>query len=103
MKQEELNRTIPSGGVPLAIIGIGCLFPQAEDRSAYWANIREGVDAITEIPASHWRVADYHDPDPKSPDMTYGHHRGHRHLPAPGTRGSRTGPQGCRLRSRPDL
>ena len=76
MKQEELNRTIPSGGVPLAIIGIGCLFPQAEDRSAYWANIREGIDAITEIPASHWRVADYHDPDPKSPDMTYGQRGG---------------------------
>ena len=76
MKQEELNRTIPSGGVPLAIIGIGCLFPQAENRSAYWANIREGVDAITEIPASHWRVADYHDPDPKAPDMTYGQRGG---------------------------
>ena len=76
MKQEALNQTIPSGGVPLAIIGIGCLFPQAEDRSAYWANIREGVDAITEIPASHWRVADYHDPDPKAPDMTYGQRGG---------------------------
>jgi acyl transferase domain-containing protein/NAD(P)-dependent dehydrogenase (short-subunit alcohol dehydrogenase family) len=76
VKQEDLNRNIPAGGVALAIIGIGCLFPQAEDRSAYWANIREGVDAITEIPASHWRVADYHDPDPKSPDMTYGQRGG---------------------------
>ncbi len=76
MKQEDMNRNIPSGGVPLAIIGIGCLFPQAEDSSSYWANIREGIDAITDIPASHWRVADYHDPDPKSPDMTYGQRGG---------------------------
>ncbi len=76
MKQDDLNLNIPSGGVPLAIIGIGCLFPQAEDSSAYWANIREGIDAITDIPASHWRVADYHDQDPKSPDMTYGQRGG---------------------------
>ncbi|MBL0226311.1 MAG: SDR family NAD(P)-dependent oxidoreductase [Geobacteraceae bacterium] len=76
MKKEELNRTISSGGVPLAIIGIGCLFPQADDSSAYWANIREGVDAITDIPSSHWHVADYFDKDPKSPDMTYGQRGG---------------------------
>ncbi len=76
MKKEELNQTIPSGGVPLAIIGIGCLFPQADDSSAYWANIREGVDAITVIPSTHWRVADYHDQDPKTPDMTYGQRGG---------------------------
>ncbi|MBK5276580.1 MAG: SDR family NAD(P)-dependent oxidoreductase [Desulfuromonadales bacterium] len=76
MKQEELDLTIPTGGVPLAIIGIGCLFPQAEDRSAYWANIREGIDAITDIPASHWQIKDYFDKDPKSPDMTYGQRGG---------------------------
>nr|WP_281415421.1 type I polyketide synthase [Pelotalea chapellei] len=61
---------------PLAIIGIGCLFPQAGDSTAYWANIREGIDAITEIPATHWNVEDYHDQDPKSPDMTYGRRGG---------------------------
>jgi acyl transferase domain-containing protein len=76
VKKEESNQTIPSGGVPLAIIGIGCLFPQADDSSAYWANIREGVDAISDIPSTHWRVADYHDQDPKTPDMTYGQRGG---------------------------
>jgi len=76
VKKEDLNRTIQSGGVPLAIIGIGCLFPQAEDSTSYWANIREGVDAITDIPPTHWRVADYHDQDPKAPDMTYGQRGG---------------------------
>ena len=72
MKQEELGSNIPTGGVPLAIIGIGCHFPQAEDSSAYWANIREGIDAITDIPATHWHVADYYNQDPAAPDMTYG-------------------------------
>ena len=58
--------------VPLAIVGISCLFPKADDLQAYWANIKNGVNAITPVPAgSHWNAADYFDVDPKSPDHTY--------------------------------
>ncbi|MSQ70492.1 MAG: SDR family NAD(P)-dependent oxidoreductase [Betaproteobacteria bacterium] len=61
-----------SNNCPLAIVGISCLFPKAGDLQTYWANIKNGVDAITPIPAdSHWNAADYFDPDPKSPDRTY--------------------------------
>jgi acyl transferase domain-containing protein/NAD(P)-dependent dehydrogenase (short-subunit alcohol dehydrogenase family) len=76
VKIEDAKQDISSGSTPLAIIGIGCLFPKAEEQSAYWANIREGIDAISEIPPSHWRTADYFDRDPKSPDMTYGERGG---------------------------
>ncbi len=31
---------------PLAIVGVGCLFPKAGDVNEYWSNIREGVDAF---------------------------------------------------------
>ena len=57
---------------PLAIVGIGCLFPKANNAEEYWANIREGVDAITDIPESHWKPSDYFDEDKSAPDMTYG-------------------------------
>ncbi len=53
------------------MIGIGCLFPRADGLSAFWANIVNGVDTITEVPASHWRIADYHDADPRAPDRVY--------------------------------
>ncbi len=57
---------------PLAIVGMSCLFPKADDLQAYWANIKNGVDAITPIPlGSHWNAADYFDADPKTPDHTY--------------------------------
>ena len=56
---------------PLAIVGIGCLFPSADNVSQYWANIREGVDAITDIPPTHWDPRDYFSPEQKQPDMTY--------------------------------
>ena len=76
MKTDDIKPAISSNGAQLAIIGIGCLFPQANDQNAYWANIMDGVDAITEVPASHWKVKDYFDQDPKSPDRTYGHRGG---------------------------
>ncbi|MBI2423068.1 MAG: SDR family NAD(P)-dependent oxidoreductase [Candidatus Hydrogenedentes bacterium] len=51
---------------------MGCLFPKAQSLGAYWANIKNGVDGITEIPETHWAVGDYFDEDPKRPDFTYG-------------------------------
>ncbi|BDV42216.1 hypothetical protein GURASL_11390 [Geotalea uraniireducens] len=76
MKQHEVKPDLSPGGSPLAIIGIGCLFPQAHDKDDYWANITAGIDAITDIPASHWQVADYYDRDPKAADRTYGRRGG---------------------------
>ena len=75
-KGRDLNSSDLSPPVPVAIIGMGCMFPQAEDLARYWANIRKGVDAITEVPESHWRVADYFDNDPKAADRTYAHRGG---------------------------
>ena len=56
---------------PLAVVGISALFPKASNAEEFWSNIRRGIDAITEIPATHWNPDDYFDANPKSPDMTY--------------------------------
>ncbi len=50
---------------------MGCQFPMAEDLGRYWSNILAGLDAITDVPSSHWRPADYWDEDPKAADRTY--------------------------------
>ena len=57
--------------VPLAIIGISCIFPGADGLEEYWHNIRNGVDVITDVPDTHWSPDDYFSADPKAPDMTY--------------------------------
>ena len=67
----EENGTGPQKSVPLAIVGIGCTFPEAEDLDAYWNNIVTGRDSITDIPDTHWNPDDYFDSNPKSPDHTY--------------------------------
>ena len=56
---------------PVAIIGMGCLFPKSTGLKEYWKLLYHGRDAITEIPDSHWSPADYYDSDPKTPDHVY--------------------------------
>ncbi len=57
---------------PAAIIGLACIFPGAENLSAYWDFIKSGRVAIGDIPPDHWQTEDYYDPDPKAADKTYG-------------------------------
>ena len=69
-----MNSQFPQGrehDLPLAIIGISCIFPEADGLEAYWHNIRNGVDAITDVPDTHWSPSDFLNADPKAPDMTY--------------------------------
>ena len=66
----EKNEKMPSPAT--AVIGMGCLFPRAGTLYEYWANIQGGVDAISEVPDTHWRVQDFFDADPRSPDRTFG-------------------------------
>ncbi|MCX5969115.1 MAG: beta-ketoacyl synthase N-terminal-like domain-containing protein [Cyanobacteria bacterium] len=37
----------------IAIVGMACIFPGANDLSHFWSNLVNGVDAITEMPSSH--------------------------------------------------
>ncbi len=56
---------------PIAIIGIGCRFPgSVHNPESFWQLLRDGIDAITEVPASRWDVAQYYDPDPTQPGKT---------------------------------
>ncbi len=41
-------------GVRIAIVGIGGIFPGSPTLSAYWANIRDGVDLTREVPPGRW-------------------------------------------------
>ena len=69
MNEHRKNESPKS--TPIAIVGMGCLFPKARDLTSYWRFIRSGEDGITEVPDTHWPVDAYFDGDPKRSDMTY--------------------------------
>jgi len=61
----------PPRQTPIAIIGMGCLFPRASGLKAYWRLIRTSEDGVTDVPDTHWSLDDYFDPDPGRADLTY--------------------------------
>ncbi|MFQ5805599.1 MAG: SDR family NAD(P)-dependent oxidoreductase [Phycisphaerae bacterium] len=54
---------------PIAIIGMDCLFPNAEGLHEYWRLIRHCEDGVSEVPESHWKISDYFAEDPGNADM----------------------------------
>ena len=69
--QIDLMGPETAGTPPIAIIGIGCIFPKSPTAKGFWRLIVHGIDAITEVPSTHWSPDDYFDPDPKTPDHVY--------------------------------
>jgi natural product biosynthesis luciferase-like monooxygenase protein len=57
---------------PIAIIGMGCRFPGgANSPEQFWTLLRDGVDAIEQVPPDRWSVDEFYDPDPETPGKTY--------------------------------
>ncbi|MCC6356328.1 MAG: SDR family NAD(P)-dependent oxidoreductase [Verrucomicrobiae bacterium] len=53
---------------PIAVVGLGCRFPgEANDPDSFWRLLRDGVDAIEEVPSERWDVDALYDPDPAAP------------------------------------
>jgi iturin family lipopeptide synthetase A len=72
-KVERLER---AGCEPIAIVGLGCRMPGARDPDAFWELIRDGGDAITEIPPERWDVDACFDPERGRPGKSYTRHGG---------------------------
>jgi acyl transferase domain-containing protein len=53
---------------PIAIVGIGCRFPGGvTGPRSFWELLRDGREAITEIPQDRWDLSRHFDPDPQAP------------------------------------
>jgi acyl transferase domain-containing protein/NAD(P)H-dependent flavin oxidoreductase YrpB (nitropropane dioxygenase family)/NAD(P)-dependent dehydrogenase (short-subunit alcohol dehydrogenase family)/acyl carrier protein len=55
----------------VAIIGMGCLLPKAPNPRAFWSNVMNKIDALTEIPRERFDINLYYDADRKARDKIY--------------------------------
>ena len=55
----------------IAIVGLGCILPDAPDVDTFWQNIINKRYSISDVPPGRWGTGDYFDPDPRAPDKTY--------------------------------
>src|SRR5712664_520708 len=70
--KQELDSLAEQPYEPIAIIGMGCRFPGGADHpKAFWQLLREGVDAIGEVPPDRWEIDSYFDADPDAPGKMY--------------------------------
>jgi acyl transferase domain-containing protein/acyl carrier protein len=52
---------------PIAIVGMACRFPGADDPDALWRLLADGTDMIREVPPERWSLARFYDPQPDTP------------------------------------
>lgn len=57
-------------GEPVAIVGMSCYLPRANDVETFWWNIIHKVDAIGEVPSTHFDWRKVYDPDPFATDKS---------------------------------
>ncbi len=55
------------GASGFAIVGYAARFPGAADADEFWQVLREGRDAVSEVPEDRWDVEEFFDPDPDAP------------------------------------
>ncbi|NEO44417.1 MAG: SDR family NAD(P)-dependent oxidoreductase, partial [Moorea sp. SIO4A3] len=56
-----------SDSTPIAIVGIGCRFTQAETPQEFWQLLHDGIDGITQIPKDRWDIDSFYEPEPATP------------------------------------
>jgi acyl transferase domain-containing protein/acyl carrier protein len=56
--QAKLDAEKRRASEPIAIVGMACRFPGgASTPEAYWALLRDGIDAVGEVPEERWGIA----------------------------------------------
>jgi acyl transferase domain-containing protein/acyl carrier protein len=65
--KSRLEQAESAAREPIALVGMSCRFPGAASANEFWQLLREGRDAVREIPADRWDVEEYYDPDPGRP------------------------------------
>ncbi|MBN2531240.1 MAG: KR domain-containing protein [Spirochaetales bacterium] len=46
-----------NGEDAIAVVGIACEFPGAENKDVFWTNLENGVSGISEVPGSRWDIS----------------------------------------------
>src|SRR5215469_4321633 len=70
----DMTTPTPDSDAPrrsIAIVGLACRFPDADDPAALLDAVLTGRRAFRRIPRARLELADYYSPDPDAPDTTY--------------------------------
>ena len=60
-------RELEGAGNGFAVVGYAVRFPGAADADGFWEVLRQGQDAVSEVPQDRWDVEEFFDTDPDAP------------------------------------
>ena len=55
----------------IAIVGVGCRFPGADDLDQFWRVLVNGENHVREIPVERWNHEAFYSEDPNEPGKIY--------------------------------
>lgn len=62
-----LSDRVEGNNQPIAVVGMSCKFPMAQDINEFWKNLLEGKDCIAEVPKDRWDWEEFYG-DPSTED-----------------------------------
>ncbi|PKH29214.1 type I polyketide synthase [Shewanella sp. ALD9] len=68
-KDKRLNKRLKD--MPVAIVGMASIFANSRYLNKFWDLISEKIDAIIDVPESHWNAEDYYNADKSMADKSY--------------------------------
>ncbi|QYJ77838.1 type I polyketide synthase [Shewanella acanthi] len=66
---KRLNKRLKD--MPIAIVGMASIFANSRYLNQFWDLICDKIDAITDVPETHWSADDYYDADKSKADKSY--------------------------------
>ncbi len=70
--RDQLNAVERRRNEPIAVVGMACRFPGgANDPEAFWRLMRDGVDAMEDVPLERWDSKLFFDEDPEAAGKMY--------------------------------
>ena len=69
--EKELDSLKKANSEPVAVIGMSCRFPKANNPEEFWELLKNGDDAISEVPKNRWDIDAYYDSDPQASGKMY--------------------------------
>ncbi|MEC7242501.1 MAG: beta-ketoacyl synthase N-terminal-like domain-containing protein, partial [Myxococcota bacterium] len=70
-KPQPTSEDAGSAAESIAIVGLGCILPDASNVDAFWTNVIEGRNCISEVPVDRWDPELFWSTDRKEEDKTY--------------------------------
>ena len=61
---------LPTAREDIAIVGMSCRFPGADNYAQYWRNLCAGRSSVSEVPANRWDREAFYSPDAREPNKS---------------------------------